>query len=271
VVDEEEIDVSPMERVKPPSIAGQTTPIRVRRARRMTCPSSSRRNPPRAAARSWKWRCSTTAAAAGAGVDGFAFRLRGENGEELEPASGRRLPAMVEVDYSGFKDRYGAGHGDRLHVVARPECAFATLWRLEFDPRWQVEKLTAASNGDNDGEHWRVTTPDETQYYLGLGHSPDKGSATKSVWTVPVVGNGSGEPCNAAPSNTCEPGVALEPRPGRGSARQRPDLGVPEGGPTGHPGRLTQPVTRSRGSPFLRNGDVYDGTSGDYLGNLTQG
>ncbi|WP_251059051.1 MULTISPECIES: RHS repeat-associated core domain-containing protein [unclassified Streptomyces] len=76
-------------------------------------------------------------------------------------------------------------------------------WHPENDSGEKVEKLTGASNGDNNGEHWKVTTPDGTQYFFGLNRLPgwkDNGTAaddpvTNSAWTVPVFGNQSGEPC----------------------------------------------------------------------------
>ncbi|MEW2415588.1 polymorphic toxin-type HINT domain-containing protein [Streptomyces sp. NPDC046866] len=72
-------------------------------------------------------------------------------------------------------------------------------WHPASDSGEKVEKLTGASNGDNDGEHWRVTTIDGTQYYFGLNRLPGWKDAstptTNSAWTVPVFGNQSGEPC----------------------------------------------------------------------------
>ncbi|TYB60131.1 hypothetical protein FXF51_31455 [Nonomuraea sp. PA05] len=70
-------------------------------------------------------------------------------------------------------------------------------WRLKDDPRWRIEQLTGAKNGDNDGEHWKVTTPDGVQYFFGRGVNPDVGVETHSAWTVPVFGDDAGEPCNA--------------------------------------------------------------------------
>nr|BFD88601.1 RHS repeat-associated core domain-containing protein [Streptomyces sp. Xyl84] len=76
------------------------------------------------------------------------------------------------------------------------------VWHLESDDGTKVEHLTDTSlgNGDNDGEYWRVTTPDGTRYYFGRnkmsGWSAGK-DETNSVWSVPVFGNQSGEPCHA--------------------------------------------------------------------------
>ncbi|MGQ4397799.1 RHS repeat domain-containing protein [Streptomyces violaceoruber] len=76
-------------------------------------------------------------------------------------------------------------------------------WHLEDDDGTKVEKLTdtARANGDNDGEYWRVTVPDGTQYYFGYNRLPGWSSGkaeTNSTWTVPVFGNQSGEPCHAS-------------------------------------------------------------------------
>ncbi|WP_051754879.1 RHS repeat-associated core domain-containing protein [Kitasatospora purpeofusca] len=75
----------------------------------------------------------------------------------------------------------------------------AGTWRLEGDDASRVELLTGATNGDNNGEHWRVTTTDGTQYYFGLGRKPGGNAsspATNSAWTTPVYGNNAGEECN---------------------------------------------------------------------------
>lgn len=79
-----------------------------------------------------------------------------------------------------------------------------TSWVLKDDPRWRVDRMTGASNGDDNGEHWRVTTPDGIQYWFGLGENPDRAPfPTDSVWTVPVVGDDTGEPCNGESLNWC--------------------------------------------------------------------
>ncbi|WP_052394191.1 RHS repeat-associated core domain-containing protein, partial [Kutzneria sp. 744] len=65
-------------------------------------------------------------------------------------------------------------------------------WRNKTDDGSRIERLTGAANGDNDGEYWRITTVDGTQYYFG--DRPD----AKSALTVPVFGNDAGEPCHGA-------------------------------------------------------------------------
>ncbi|WP_078903869.1 RHS repeat-associated core domain-containing protein [Streptomyces xanthophaeus] len=73
-------------------------------------------------------------------------------------------------------------------------------WRLENDDVSKVERLTGADNGDNNGEYWKVTTVDGTQYYFGVGHKPGSSGtqATRSTWTMPVYGNNTGEECHKA-------------------------------------------------------------------------
>jgi RHS repeat-associated protein len=82
-------------------------------------------------------------------------------------------------------------------LVYVPGSANPKQWSVKANPRWRIEQLTGAGNGDDDGEHWRVTTPDGTRYLFGLGVHPDAGIATDSTWTVPVFGDDTGEPCHA--------------------------------------------------------------------------
>ncbi|MFJ8142615.1 RHS repeat-associated core domain-containing protein [Streptomyces sp. NPDC096013] len=85
-------------------------------------------------------------------------------------------------------------------------------WKGARGENMRVELLTAAdyktltgidgsNNGDNNGEFWRVTTDDGTQYYFGLNRLPGWTSGkpeTNSVLNVPVAGNHSEDPCYAA-------------------------------------------------------------------------
>lgn len=70
-------------------------------------------------------------------------------------------------------------------------------WHPEADDGERIERLTGASNGANGGEYWRITNTDGVQYYFGLNVLPGGTSAdaTNSVWTVPVYGAHSGDPC----------------------------------------------------------------------------
>ncbi len=60
-------------------------------------------------------------------------------------------------------------------ATARSELVFdaAGVWRPEDDDGSKVERVDRRrTNGDNDGEYWRVTTTDGTQYYFGLNRLP---------------------------------------------------------------------------------------------------
>ena len=73
-------------------------------------------------------------------------------------------------------------------------------WHLRGDDGSRVQRFTGAANGDDNGEHWVVTTTDGTQYWFGLNRLPGWASGkpeTASTWTAPVFGNHAGEPCHA--------------------------------------------------------------------------
>ncbi|CCH16745.1 RHS repeat-associated core domain-containing protein [Micromonospora lupini] len=69
------------------------------------------------------------------------------------------------------------------------------VWRAKNDDASRIEKLTGASNGDDNGEHWKVTTADGVQYFFGLDDLPGQSAGTASTNTVRVYGNHTGEPC----------------------------------------------------------------------------
>ncbi len=68
--------------------------------------------------------------------------------------------------------------------------------------RVELLKDTGLGNGDADGEYWRVTTRDGTQYYFGRHKLTDDWEGgdpvTNSVFSAPVAGNQSDEPCYEA-------------------------------------------------------------------------
>ncbi|MGW1616515.1 RHS repeat-associated core domain-containing protein [Streptomyces sp. NPDC002285] len=69
-------------------------------------------------------------------------------------------------------------------------------WRLKDDDASTVTRSTGADNGDDNGEHWTVTTGNGTKYVFGLNKLDGAGAddRTQSVWTVPVFGDDEGEP-----------------------------------------------------------------------------
>ncbi|MGW6804285.1 polymorphic toxin-type HINT domain-containing protein [Streptomyces sp. NPDC055039] len=76
-------------------------------------------------------------------------------------------------------------------------------FKLKQDDGTKITRLRSMNrgNGDDDGEYWRLTTPDGIRYYFGYNRMPgwvDGKDTTDSTWTVPVYGNNSGEPCNTS-------------------------------------------------------------------------
>ncbi|MCT9080259.1 RHS repeat-associated core domain-containing protein [Streptomyces fulvoviolaceus] len=70
-------------------------------------------------------------------------------------------------------------------------------WHPKTDDGERVVHSTGATNGDDDGEYWTVTTEDGTKYVFGKNRLPGwtTGDAvTDSTWTAPVFGDDSGEP-----------------------------------------------------------------------------
>ncbi|MGI5175715.1 RHS repeat-associated core domain-containing protein [Dactylosporangium sp. CA-152071] len=122
-------------------------------------------------------------------------------------------PGSIERGYRGCTDDGRTGTGDVCWVGENATMTLngqsSTLvlengkWRPSADNGAKVEKLAnlATGNGDDDGEYWRVTTTDGTEYYFGLNRLPgwdgDPATETKSVGYEPVYGNNTGEPCNA--------------------------------------------------------------------------
>ncbi|MEV5971647.1 polymorphic toxin-type HINT domain-containing protein [Streptomyces sp. NPDC051921] len=81
-------------------------------------------------------------------------------------------------------------------------------WHFASENGAKIEQLTdadqltkagyATGNGDNNGEHWKITTTDGTEYYFGLNRLPGWTAGkeeTSSTWTAPVFGDDVNEPC----------------------------------------------------------------------------
>ncbi|WP_344618931.1 RHS repeat-associated core domain-containing protein [Dactylosporangium salmoneum] len=128
-------------------------------------------------------------------------------GFTLQPGSIERSYRSCNDDgQSGVGDLCWAGDNATLslngHASALVYDAGANLWRPVTEDGSKIERTTDGSlnNGDNDGEYWKVTTTDGTQYFFGRNRLPgwQSGSPeTKSVFTEPVFGNNAGEPCNS--------------------------------------------------------------------------
>lgn len=82
------------------------------------------------------------------------------------------------------------------------ESGATDTWRLRTDDGTRIQLLKDKNRGVGDefGEYWKVTERNGTQYFFGVNKPPGwtAASRTQSVWTVPVYGNNTGEPCNAS-------------------------------------------------------------------------
>ncbi|MGW4796128.1 type IV secretion protein Rhs, partial [Nonomuraea sp. NPDC004297] len=128
-------------------------------------------------------------------------------------------PGFIERSYRGCADDLGGNNGQTKTGDLCWETDNATLsfgeqsgrlvfennaWRPQDDDGTRIERLVRAdkdANGDDDGEYWKVTTTDGTQYHFGLNRLPGWSSGratTGSAFTVPVFGNDAGEPCHQA-------------------------------------------------------------------------
>ncbi|MFE9641031.1 RHS repeat domain-containing protein [Nocardiopsis alba] len=121
-------------------------------------------------------------------------------GFDYHPGYIERRYQTCQEDDTDIPDQCWSHHNATLNLGGRStELVYDDGdWTLKNDDGSKVERLTGATNGDNDGEHWKVTTVDGTQYYFGLNRLPGHSSGdeeTNSAWTVPVFGNDSGEPC----------------------------------------------------------------------------
>ncbi|WP_260848864.1 RHS repeat-associated core domain-containing protein [Streptomyces sp. SLBN-118] len=164
-------------------------------------------------------------------VDG---RTAGENNQTSVIGEGFSMTeSYVERKYASCKDDGQAGKGDQCWKYAnatlvlngkavelvntcadKTACDTAALsqasggsWKVKNEDGSRVEHLTGATgNGDDNTEYWKVTDASGTQYFFGKHRLPgwsDKGTTdtadddpvTNSVWTLPVFGDDSGEPC----------------------------------------------------------------------------
>ncbi|MEV4562246.1 RHS repeat-associated core domain-containing protein [Nonomuraea sp. NPDC049419] len=147
-------------------------------------------------------------------VDGRTGNTNGQpswvgQGFELSPGFIERRSKSCEDD-GAPKDSWGNYPGDQCWGYDNATVSWNGkagelikaadgAWRLKNDDGTKFEKLTGATNGDNDGEYWRVTGTDGVQYFFGRNRLPgwsDGRPETASAWTVPVFGDDEDEPCH---------------------------------------------------------------------------
>lgn len=109
----------------------------------------------------------------------------------------RRYEPCINAQHVETRDLCWTGQNGTISLGGVSGVMFAlddtaTEWAVQHDEGWRVERLSGADNHDNDGEYWKVTATDGTQYFFG--QRPDSGLQ------VPVVGDSPGEPCYQSPS-----------------------------------------------------------------------
>lgn len=113
-------------------------------------------------------------------------------------------PQELSGDLCWKNDNVSLSFGSHSGQLVKDEVS--GQWKLQGDDGTKITQLTGSSgcvNGDNANVCWLITTTDGTKYYFGKhrlpGYStstPSSTPATNSVWTVPVFGNSTGEPCH---------------------------------------------------------------------------
>jgi RHS repeat-associated protein len=83
------------------------------------------------------------------------------------------------------------------------------VWHTADDDALKIEQLYGVTNWTYNGEYWRVTTKDGTQYYFGVNkrYAGDP-AQTFGAQVEPVYGNNAGEPCHQSTfaASSCETG-----------------------------------------------------------------
>jgi RHS repeat-associated protein len=88
---------------------------------------------------------------------------------------------------------FGGGSGDLVYDPSVP-----TQWKISNDDNAKVELLTGADNGAHNGEYWKITMPDGTQYFFGRNKLPGfqtGNTTTNSAWSQRVYSPRSTDPC----------------------------------------------------------------------------
>ncbi|MEU7244916.1 polymorphic toxin-type HINT domain-containing protein [Streptomyces sparsogenes] len=154
------------------------------------------------------------------GVDG---RTANTNNQSSWVGDGFDLwPGFIERRYKpcaddGVKNADGSKPGDLCWAYDNAFISFngkggelvpngTDSWKLKSDDGTKIDRLYGSDtnvrgNDARNDEYWRVTAPDGIRYYFGYNRLPgwaDGKETTDSTWTVPVFGNGSGEPCHGA-------------------------------------------------------------------------
>jgi RHS repeat-associated protein len=156
-------------------------------------------------------------------------------------------------------------------------------FHLQSDDGSKIENLTSSTDGNGalNGEYWRVTDPDGTQYYFGLNKLPGSTTqaSTNSVFTEPVYGPNSTDPCYSSDgftSSSCTQGwrwnldyvVDVHGNAAAYYYNQETNYYTPDNGQNS-----AKPVSYVRGGELtkidyglrLENGSIYGSTAPDQI------
>ncbi len=138
---------------------------------------------------------------------------------------------------------YNGTGGMLIHDTAKG------VWRQKTDNGARIEHLTDAGNGAHDGEAWKITTLDGTQYFFGVtGRARTRPGPCRSSATTPA---NRATPARTFDASSCVQALAVEPRQGRRPARQHDDLHLR------HRDRnCTARTSRTRPSSYVRGGTL---------------
>ena len=84
---------------------------------------------------------------------------------------------------------------------------------MKDDDGTRIQKLTGADNGDNDGEYWKVTTPDGVQYFFGRNNVAERQGQDRCDMDRTRLRRRRGEPVTRT-ADSPTPGAS---RPGAGT------------------------------------------------------
>lgn len=148
------------------------------------------------------------------GADGKTSAANGQSGWVGE-SWGTSADAYIERSYESCSQDGHSGDYDLCYPKDNLTLSMAGhsgqlvhddtsgAWKLQADDGTKIEQLynVPFGNGTNNGEYFKVTTTDGTQYIFGANHLPTgtgSDAATNSAWTVPVYGADTGTPCHAS-------------------------------------------------------------------------
>lgn len=175
---------------------------------------------------------------------GFIERRYKSCGEDLNSAIGQRKTADLCWATDNATIQLAGISSEMVNIPNTNQ------WRAKNDDGSRIERLnrTPVAGGDDNGEFWKVTTPNGTQYFLGSREA-------ESTWTTPVFGNHAGEPC-------WRENVTFKELSCRQAWRWSVDYVVD---PKGNVTRFYYQVEKNR---YGRNLDAVDGVDYDRAGRL---